>query len=132
LDKRTKTTTVLLAVALDNRAGLQHMVNWISLGDGVRPDYTFLSDAGHLVANRYGLWNLNLQKDIDSGAHAPDEYRAPGEAYTNPATFVIDCEGLVRWKYISSYDQRTRPTKGWIKKAVAALPKPCSTNSAQR
>jgi peroxiredoxin len=124
LDRREQKSATILSVALDSREELQIMVDWIAEEDGKKPDYTFLSDPGHLVINRYGLWNPNVAKDVaeDAPGVAHRKFSArPGRGYTNPATFVIDRQGVVRCKYIHDADQRLRPSIRQIARDLAAV-----------
>lgn len=67
---------------------------------GVEPDYTFLSDVGHRVIDRYGLLNAESERPIP-----------------HPTTFVIDREGVVRWKFIE-VDYTIRPSNEMILEAL--------------
>jgi peroxiredoxin len=67
------------------------------------PDYRFLSDPGHQVIDRYGLLN-------------PDDSRG----IPHPTTFVIDRDGVVRWKFVET-DYRVRPTNQMILDALHEL-----------
>lgn len=58
-------------------------------------NFPFLEDKNHRVINRYGLLN-------------PD-----GKGWPHPATYVIDKQGIVRWKFIE-VDYRKRPTNEQI------------------
>ena len=79
--------------------------------DRVREDYdqvidhTLLSDPDAAVINRYGLFNQ-------------DDPR--GRAIPHPTTYVIDREGVVRWK-MTEVDYRIRPENADILAALAAL-----------
>lgn len=79
------------------------MVERISREDGVLPDYTFLSDPGHRVIDRYGLLNTDSDRGIP-----------------HPTTFVIDRRGVVRWKFIE-VDYRIRPSNEMILEALATV-----------
>ena len=70
---------------------------------GAAPDYRFLSDPGHRVIDRYGLLN-------------PDDDRG----IPHPTTFVIDRDGVVRWKFVE-VDHRVRPTNPMILEALARI-----------
>lgn len=89
---------------MDSKADLQKMVDRISKEDGVLPDYTFLSDPGHRVINRYGLLN-------------PDDPRG----IPHPTSYVIDRQGVVRWKF-TEVNYQIRPTNAMILDALRALP----------
>jgi peroxiredoxin len=86
-------TTQILALSVDSPDDLQRMVDRISADDGLAPHFPFLTDPDHRVIDRYGLFN-------------PDDPR--GRQIAHPATYVIDREGLVRWKSVE-VDYRVRP-----------------------
>jgi peroxiredoxin len=81
------------------------MVDRISEEDGVLPTYAFLSDAGHRVIDRYGLFNQDDPK---------------GRAITHPATFIIDKSGIVRYRFVE-VDYKVRPTNDDLLVELAAL-----------
>jgi peroxiredoxin len=93
----------LLALSIDPRDLLQKMADKIA-ADGVRPDFTFLSDPGHRVIDRYGLLNPN------------------GQGWPHPTTYVIDRKGVVRWKD-TEVNYKRRPTNQMILAALAKLEK---------
>lgn len=72
---------------------------------GIQLQYTFLADPGAAVINRYGLFNQ-------------DDPR--GRAIPHPTTYVIDREGVVRWK-MTEVNYRIRPENRDILEALAAL-----------
>ena len=52
-------------------------------------DFLFLEDKNHKVIDRYGILN-------------PD-----GKGWPHPATYVIDTQGIVRWKFVEvNYQKR--------------------------
>ena len=61
--------------------------------DGLMIEHTLLSDPGASVINRYGLYNQ-------------DDPR--GRAIPHPTTYVIDMDGVVRWK-MTEVNYRIRP-----------------------
>lgn len=81
------------------------MVDRISLEDGILPDFPLLSDPGHQVIDRYGLFN-------------PEDPR--GRQITHPATFVIDMDGVVRWKMVE-VNYKIRPTNEDVLNALSEL-----------
>ena len=81
------------------------MVDRIAADDGIRPDFPLLSDPGHRVIDRYGLFN-------------PGDPR--GREITHPATFVIDREGIVRWRFVD-VNYRVRPTNEDILEVLESL-----------
>ena len=92
----------ILAVSVDSKSDLQKVSDLIAKQDGVQPDFLFLSDPGHKVIDHYGLLN-------------PDSKGLP-----HPATYVIDKEGIVRWKFVE-VDYRIRPTNEQVLDAVKNL-----------
>jgi hypothetical protein len=102
LQKGAHNDVELLALSIDAPDLLQKMIDRIS-ADGVKPSYTFLSDPGHRVINRYGLLNADDKRGIP-----------------HPTTFVIDKDGVVRWKFIE-INYKIRPTNAMILEAVARV-----------
>jgi len=103
LDQDQRKVTTILAIAVDNKEDLQKMVDRIAKTDGRRPDIVFLSDPGHRVIDRYGLWN------------------PAGKGWPHPTVYVIDRQGVVRWKF-TEVNYKIRPTNDMILRALAKLP----------
>ena len=91
----------LIALAIDSRDLLQKMADQIS-ADGIKPTFTFLSDPGHKVVDRYGLLNPN------------------GKGWPHPTIYIIDRTGIVRWK-VTDVDYNIRPTNQVIRDALAKV-----------
>ena len=98
-------TTQILALSVDAPEDLQRMVDRISADDSLVPRFPFLTDEGHQVIDRYGLFN-----DADPR----------GRQITHPATYLIDREGVVRWKYVE-VDYRLRPSNEDVLAALAEV-----------
>lgn len=96
-----KRNVELIALSIDARDMLQKMADQIS-ADGSKPTFTFLSDPGHKVIDRYGLLNPN------------------GQGWPHPTTYIIDRQGTVRWKVID-VNYNIRPTNQTIRDAVAKV-----------
>lgn len=105
LDQDLRQTTEILAVSVDGPEDTQKMVDRISEEDGVLPEFPLLSDLEHQVIDRYGLFNV-------------DDPR--GREIAHPATYVIDREGFVRWKFVE-VDYKTRPTNEDVFNVLAGL-----------
>jgi peroxiredoxin len=76
------------------------MVERIAATDGRAPEgITFLSDPGHRVIDRYGLFNPS------------------GRGWPHPTVYVIDTRGAVRWKF-TEVNYRIRPTNEMIHDAL--------------
>lgn len=108
LSPSRKESTRILVLSVDQPADLRRMVERISREDGVAPDFPFLADTGHRVIDRYGLLN-------------PDDPR--GRQIAHPATFIIDKEGVVRWRFVET-DYRKRPTNEEILAALEKITDP--------
>ncbi len=104
LDADMKRGTELLAVSVDGSADTDKAIARIS-ADGTAPDFAFLSDPDHAVIARYGILN-------PSGG---------SRGIPHPAIYVIDRDGVVRWRDIET-DYRIRPPNEAILTAVRALP----------
>ena len=102
LDERARQGAEILAVAIDAKPDLEKMAARIAKDDGKPPRFVFLSDPGHRVIDRYGLLN-------------PD-----GRGWPHPATFVIDRQGIVRWKVVE-VDYTVRPSNEEILAALGPL-----------
>ena len=81
------------------------MIDRVAAEDGRTLDFTLLSDPDHAVVDRYGLLN---QQD-------PQARPIP-----HPTVFVIDREGIVRWKFIE-INYKIRPTNDDILGALGEL-----------
>ena len=97
--------TEIVTVSVDDREGMQLMIDRVAADDGVEPDFIMLSDPDHRVIDRYGLFN----------ADAP-----PNRPLPHPATFVIDKEGVVRYRFVE-VDYRVRPTNEDILEVLKEL-----------
>lgn len=66
-------------------------------------DFPLLEDTNHRVIDRYGLLN-------------PE-----GKGWPHPATYVIDKQGVVRWKFVE-VDYKVRATNDMILQALKSIP----------
>lgn len=101
LDDTGRQHAELIALSIDPPALLQKMARQIAARGG-EPTFTFLSDSGHRVIDRYGL--LNEQ--------------SPG--WPHPTTYVIDRKGTVRWKS-TEINYKIRPTNQMVMDALGKL-----------
>jgi peroxiredoxin len=95
-------TTQLLAVSIDDHETSQKLIQRLEDNDSIKVDFPLLADPGHKVINRYGL--LNPQ----------------GNGWPHPATYVIDKQGIVRWKFVE-VDYKVRPANAAILEALQAV-----------
>ncbi len=105
LTEEQEETIQILALSLDSPEDLQRMVDQISAEDNLTPRFPFLTDPDHQVIDRYGLFNSDDQR---------------GRQIIYPATFVIDMEGVVRWRFVE-VDYRVRPGNEEVLSALAEL-----------
>jgi peroxiredoxin len=105
LSEEQEETTQIIALSVDSVEDLQKMVDRISADDSIAPRFPFLTDPGHRVIDRYGLFN-------------PDDPN--GRQITHPATYLIDRDGVVRWKHVE-VDYAVRPTNEDILAALAEM-----------
>ena len=95
-----------MALSIDGREMQQSMVERVAESDGRVLEFPLLADADHAVIDRYGLLN---QQD-------PQQRPIP-----HPTVFVIDRQGVVRWKFIE-INYRIRPTNEQILAALTEVP----------
>jgi len=91
-----------LAVSIDSHADSQRLIKELEDKDTEKVTFPLLEDQGHKVIDRYGL--LNPQ----------------GKGWPHPATYVIDKQGIVRWKFVE-VDFKIRPTNAAILDALKAV-----------
>ncbi len=87
--------TVILAVSPDPPAKMVDIIPKVKDKTGREFVVRLLSDANHAVIDRYGLLN--------------EAAAARGRFLPHPTTYVIDREGIVRWKF-TEVDYKIRPT----------------------
>jgi peroxiredoxin len=104
LTDELKQDTEMLVVSIDDDKGTQTAMTRIT-ADGMKADFTFLSDPDHAVIARYGVMN-------PAGSR---------RGIPHPATYVIDKKGMVRWRDIQT-DYKVRPTNAAVLAAVKSLP----------
>ena len=91
-----------MAVSIDSHADSQRLIKELEDKDTEKVTFPLLEDQGHKVIDRYGL--LNPQ----------------GKGWPHPATYVIDKQGIVRWKFVE-VDFKIRPTNAAILDALKAV-----------
>ena len=95
-------------MSVDDGDGMRRMVERIAGDDGKAPDFVMLSDPGHAVIDRYGLFNENSP---------------PRRPLPHPATYVIDPEGVVRYRFVE-VDYKVRPTNEDLLEVLRVLTTP--------
>lgn len=79
------------------------MIDRVADEQGRTIDYHILADPDHAVIDRYGLFNAESRRPVP-----------------HPAVYVIDKEGVVRWKFIE-VDYRIRPSNEDVLAALAEI-----------
>lgn len=103
MTKDEKKQTQILAVSIDSREDSKKFVEKLKARFPGDFDFPLLEDKNHRVINRYGILN-------------PD-----GKGWPHPATYIIDKEGIVRWRFVE-VDYKKRPTNEQILQALRKLP----------
>lgn len=92
--------TQILAVSIDSHEDSKKFIQTLKERFPANElDFPLLEDKDHKVIDRYGILN-------------PD-----GKGWPHPATYVIDKQGVVRWKFIE-VDYKKRPTNEQIMQAL--------------
>jgi peroxiredoxin len=92
----------ILAVSIDSHDDSKKLIKKLMERSSGDYDFAFLEDKNHKVIDRYGILN-------------PD-----GKGWPHPATYVIDPQGIIRWKFIE-VDYRKRPTNEQILRALKKI-----------
>jgi peroxiredoxin len=82
-------------VSIDSHEDSRKFISKLQARSPGNYTFQFLEDKNHKVIDRYGLFN-------------PD-----GGGWPHPATYVIDRQGIVRWKFVE-VDYTKRPTNAQI------------------
>ena len=91
--------TVIVAIAPDPLDKLGDIIPKVKSRTGGEFIVTLLSDADHAVIDRYGLLN--------------EQAAQRGRFLPHPTTYVIDKQGVVRWKFTEK-DYKVRPTNAMV------------------
>jgi alkyl hydroperoxide reductase subunit AhpC len=100
LTKQEKEKTQILAVSTDAREDSKKLGEMLRKRFDGEFDFPLLEDKGHKVIDRYGIFN-------------PD-----GRGWPHPATYVIDTQGVVRWKFVE-VDYVKRASNEQIRRELA-------------
>ena len=92
----------ILAVSIDSHDDSKRFVKKLKERFAGDLDFPLLEDRNHKVIDRYGILN-------------PD-----GKGWPHPATYVIDKQGVVRWKFVET-DYTKRPTNEQVLQALRKI-----------
>ena len=102
MTKEEKEKVQILTVSIDSHEDSKKFVQKLKERFAGDLYFPMLEDKNHKVIDRYGILN-------------PD-----GKGWPHPATYVIDRQGVVRWKFIE-VDYRKRPTNEQILQALRKI-----------
>jgi peroxiredoxin len=102
LTKEEKGKVQILAVSIDSHEDSKKFVQKLKERFAGDLDFPMLEDKNHKVIDRYGIFN------------------PAGKGWPHPATYVIDKQGVVRWKFIE-VDYKKRPTNEQILQALRKI-----------
>jgi len=103
LAKNEREKVQILAVSIDSREDSKKFLQKLKERFAGDLDFPMLEDKNHKVIDRYGIIN-------------PD-----GKGWPHPATYVIDKQGVVRWRFVE-VDYRKRHTNEQILEALRKIP----------
>lgn len=99
--------TALVALSSDGQAESRKLIAGVKEVYGVTLTLPLLSDPEGRVIGRYGLLNMHT-------APGPK-----GRPYATPGTFIVDPEGVVRWRMVDD-NWKLRPTNELVMAALHA------------
>ena len=102
MTKEEKDKVQILAVSIDEHETTKKFVKKLKERGPGNLDFPMLEDKNHKVIDRYGILN-------------PD-----GKGWPHPATYVIDKQGVVRWKFVE-VDYTKRPSNEQILRDLRKL-----------
>lgn len=102
MTKEEKGKVQILAVSIDSHEDSKKFVQKLKERFAGDLDFPMLEDKNHKVIDRYGIFN-------------PE-----GKGWPHPATYVIDKQGVVRWKFVEA-DYTKRPTNEQILQALRKI-----------
>lgn len=84
LNKQEKERVQILAVSIDSQQASRQLIEKLQERTPGDYNFPFLEDKGHKVIDRYGILN------------------STGKGWPHPSTYIIDTEGVVRWKFVET------------------------------
>lgn len=102
LNKQDSARSQILAVSIDSHEDSKKLRQKLQAANNGLETFPLLQDTNHKVIDRYGLLN-------------PD-----GKGWPHPTTYVIDKEGVVRWR-LTETNYTVRPTNKQILQEVRKL-----------
>jgi peroxiredoxin len=103
LSKEEKGKAQILTVSIDRHDDSKKLIHKLKEQSPGDYDFPLLQDQDHKVIDRYGILN-------------PE-----GKGWPHPATYVIDKQGIVRWKFVE-VDYKKRPSNQQILQALREIP----------
>jgi peroxiredoxin len=103
LSKEEKGKAQILTVSIDSHEDSKKFIHKLQERSPGDYDFPFLEDKDHKVIDRYGILNPG------------------GKGLPHPTTYVIDKQGIVRWKFVE-VDYKKRPSNQQILQALREIP----------
>lgn len=102
MNEQERGKTQILAVSIDSHEVSRKLRRKLEAAQKSGESFPMLQDPDHKVIDRYGILN-------------PD-----GKGWPHPATYMIDTQGVVRWKFIET-DYTVRPSNKQILEQLRKL-----------
>lgn len=103
MTEKEKKKVQILAISIDTHEQSKRFVKDLREKFPAEVDFPLLEDRNHQVIDRFGILN-------------PD-----GPGWPHPATYVIDKEGVVRWRFVE-VDYKNRASNEQILQVLRAVP----------
>lgn len=102
LNQQDREKAQILAVSIDSHEDSRKLRQKLEAAEKFGQSFPMLQDTNHKVIDRYGILNPN------------------GKGWPHPATYLIDKQGVVRWKFIET-SYTVRPSNKQILEQVRKL-----------
>ena len=102
LNKQEREKTQILALSIDSHEDSRKLRQRLEAAEKPGQSFPMLQDTNHKVIDRYGILNPK------------------GKGWSHPATYLIDKQGVVRWKFIET-NYTVRPSNKQILEQVSKL-----------
>jgi len=102
LNRQDREKAQILAVSIDSHEDSRKLRQKLDAAEKPGQSFPMLQDTNHKVIDRYGILNPN------------------GKGWPHPATYLIDKQGMVRWRFIET-NYTMRPSNQQILQEIRKL-----------
>ncbi|MPZ77607.1 MAG: redoxin domain-containing protein [Deltaproteobacteria bacterium] len=102
LNRQDREKAQILAVSIDSHEDSRQLSQKLDAAEKLGQSFPMLQDTNHKVIDRYGILNPN------------------GKGWSHPATYLIDKQGVVRWRFIET-NYTARPSNKQILQEISKL-----------